>query len=426
MADTENSFKVQGCEAIIKIETETTGAEPQAFQIGAPNFIHYIRDEQYALVGKPTVGISIPTGELKVSFPTPQIALSLLRADKTKVSVELSQGIETDKKEVAVKSDYIVTNFDLDIKANLVEVTLYMLADLGDFINKASIKAYCENGKEPITAIKAIYDSAKDAGIEIVSDEDAQDKEIKETFETNDKQVWIQGNTPTYSFIANTIKHCNPTEPDLILVAINHDKLKIVSYNATINKEKNKAKAYIYISVPENESDINEKGTTIIASSVNIESSLGIYNYLLGVESIPQVRMTANKETIFGKIANLVKKTNKPKEMFESDRVIAPKFDCGNTHENYWNAQLANEKKLAQIYRNLVYVECDGVVLSNRVNLLDTAYVNLKGLDDKGVANEVKAQPSKVLDGNFIVLGISRYISQKKLANRIALGRAEY
>ena len=423
MATNSNAFEILGCKATITIETESTTAETQKYQIAGNNFIHYIRDEQYAMVGKPSVGISIPTAELKIVFPTPTLALGLVRADKTKVNVLLTQGGDSDK-DTQIDSSYIVTNFDLNIKADAVEVTLYMLADLGDFISTAKIQAFGTED-DPVTSIKAIYEAVKADSMEVVTDEDAQDLTIKETYETNDKQIWIQGNIPTYQFIANTIKHCNPTDPDLILVAINHDKIKIVSYNATINKDKAKAKAYIYLSKPENESNLNTDGIMLMASNISLESSLGIYNYLLGVEAIPQVRMTANKETIFGKIANLIKKTNKPKEMFESERIIAPKFDCGNTHENYWNSQLANERKLAQIYRNLIYIQTDGMVLSNKLNILDTAYLNIKGLDDKDSKAD-GGTPSKVLDGNFVVLGISRYISQTKISNRISLGRAEY
>lgn len=421
----ENFFEILGCRAKIEIRALKNDKSIIKFQIASNNFIHYIRDEQYAMVGKPTVGISLPTGELKVVFPSPSYALALLQTERVAVNVELMAGGSGTDNKTSLKSDYIVTNFDIDMQGGEVGLTLYLIANLGDFIDKAVIKAY-HNNNEPITSIKAVYDAvANCSGIEMQYDEDAQDLAIKEDYQTNDKQIWIQGNIPTYQFVANTIKHCNPDQ-DLILTAINHDKLKIVSYNATINKTRDKIPVFIYVSKPKDETIENKDAVCLIGNKVALESSLGIYNYLLGVEKIPQVQMTSNKETVFGKIMNLVKTGGKtPKDVFVSDRIIAPKFDCGNTHENYWNAQLANEKKLAQIYRNTVYIQVDGYVIDDSVNLLDSAYLNLKGFATSD-ANGDTIPATKVLDGNFVVLGVSRYVSKKLISNRIALGRAEY
>lgn len=407
-----------------KINNGTETETGNEYKVTSPNFIHYIRDEQFAVIGKPTIGVSIPTAELKIKIGTPQSAVSLLQADRTKISVVVSLGTDT----TPLTSNYIVSNYDINLQGVQTEITFYLIADLGDFINKSLQKAYPADGGEQITSIKAIYEAMKDfAGvIDIETDTEAKENEIKETFDTDDKQVWLQFNTPTYQFIANVLKHCNPKNQDLILGAINHNKLKLVSYNSVISKDKKDIKNLIYASLPENErSQFHKDNRVFTPASVTLESSMGVYDYMLGIETIPQVKILQNKTTMFDKITSLFKKqdTKKgkpPNEAFESGRIVATKFDCGNTHENYWNAQLANEKKLSKIYRNIIYVTIDNILLDSRINVLDTAYMNLKGL------NSSEKESSAVLDGNFVVLGISRYISQSVISNRIALGRDTY
>lgn len=433
MSDNNGAVNLKGCSLNItintfKLENNNETKTGDDLTISSPNFIHYIRDEQFAVIGKPTIGISLPTAELKINIGIPQDAIRLLQADRTKVSVEIVQG---DDNADTFTSNYIATNFDIEQQGNNSIVTIYLIADLGDFINKSIQKAYPADGKEQITSIKAIYEAMKDfAGvIDIETDTEAKENEIKETFDTDDKQVWLQFNTPTYQFIANVLKHCNPKNQDLILGAINHNKLKLVSYNSVISKDKKDIKTLIYANLPKDaRGQFHEDNIVFTPASVKLESSMGVYDYMLGIETIPQVKILQNSTTMFDKITSLFKKqdTKKgkpPNEAFESGRIVATKFDCGNTHENYWNAQLANEKKLSKVYRNIVYVTIDDIVLDSKINILDTAFVNLMPRNmDGDSANATNA----VLNGNFVVLGISRYISQSVISNRIALGRDTY
>lgn len=413
----QESINIQGFKAEITIRTASLSVGLAKYYISSQNFIHYIRDEQYAMVGKPRIGLSLPTGELKVALDTPQSALKLLRADAVKVDIKTES---TFGKELTLTYD--VTNYDFEIKGAGVIATLYMIADLGDLINKTAQQAYGDESN-PVSSIKAVYDAVSNIRIDLDADTNATQK-VDEFFATEDKQVWIQANSTYLEFIANTIKHCN-VKDDLILCAINQKKLKLISYNEAMKKTQDKVEAYIYLATPKGQGSINKDAVQLLASSVNLESAMGVYSYLTGVKEIPQIKILENKQNIFDKILSYLPsaKKNDPSEdsnPLATERIVAPLIDCGNTHENYWGAQFANERKLAKIYRNIVYITVDGVVIDDSLNILDTAHVDLRGLSQ----NDKESLP--FLDGNFIVLGISRYVSHSIVSNRIALGRESY
>lgn len=410
------AIQLDGAQANIVIKTASFSNDTgvQAFQIPSKNFIHYIRDEQYAVVGRPNVGLSLPTAELKVIADTPQRVMTLMQADAIKVTVTIAPAFNGQDAKNQLTHNYLVTNIDIDLKGSGVITTFYMVADLTSFTRDAVIKAY-GSSDDPISSVKAIYE-ATSGYIQIATDTKAG-KQVDESFDTDDKQGWIQPNIPTFQFVANVIRHSNISGGDLLMGAINNDKLKLVSYNECIARDKSNADAYIYAITPSE--PINPSGANLAASSVTLESSMGVYSYLLGVKSVPQVKILANKTNTREDANELTKPTGAkdPQDFFTTTRVIAPRFDCGNTHEKYWDAQLANEKKLSRIYRHIAYVTIDGLLLDGSVNLLDTVYVDLRGVDTD------QKTDSAVLQGNFVVLGISRYLSQKSASNRIALGR---
>lgn len=421
-----NKVKLNGFEAQIKFRTKSQSGLGN-YSIATRNFIHLIRDTQYAQVGKPCVGISIPTAELKIVLDKPQSAIILLQADAVKVDIIESQLFKDNNGTATVTETYDVTNFDIAMRGGGVELTLYMISYAGYMTTQSTIKAY-GTADSPVTSIKAIYEATTQAQLTVEHDQNADgDAQVTESFKTDDLQVWIQPQQTTLQFVANTIKHCNPVNDDLILSAITTDqKLRLISYNGSMNKTKDKADAYIYLALPKEDPNKNKNAVSLVASAINLESSIGVYSYLTGIDSIPQVKMLSNRQNIFSKIGDLIFKpkaqdpNDDNSDLLATKRIVAPLIDCGNTHEHYWDAQFANEKKLAKIYRNIIYVTVDGVSIDNSLRVLDTAYVNLKGQD------QAQGTAQAFLEGNFIVLGISRFVSQSQTSNRIALGKASY
>lgn len=381
----------------IKLDIEIVGGEFKV-PLGVEHFEHLIQVQDYALPGKPNVGIALPTAELCFTHADIPKITGMLKLKELKVNMAITCD-ETDRYE------YRATNFDIEFVDGKVKVTIFLILDLMDFINKASQKSFKDKTLQDV--LKSLTTIKADIAPGVMGDKD--------------KMTWIQGNVSEYQFISEAIKHAVPKDPkDLILAAMNGKELTVTSYNEVIKKSKDSGQT-IYISSSADGSANNGAGYKAVYSSSNavVETSIGVYQYLLSVESLPVIKVLTDKVVTDGGMLFWGGQKKGVVVPFKSDRVQAPKFDCGNVFEGYWETQLANEKKLANIYRNLIYLDTVGQV-ATKINVLDPVYYSTK-------TDATAADSSKTcLDGGYCVFGVSKFIGKQSVSSRITIAKAEY
>lgn len=381
----------------LSIELQVNGSS--RLDVELEHFHHFIRDEFYAIAGKPSVSLTLPVGELQFSHTNIKAVSEVLDNPETRVVI----GYAPAEQQPSPKDthEYMITNYDMSYTSNRVMVTLFLVADLKEFMTKSTQKAY--KNKTFVDVLKGL-----DSHIEI---------DTETGLKSDDSMIWIQNNVSDYQFIANSIKHCKASDKgDVILTAINGNKLRARSFKEAIQYKMTKKMVAFSTSSPK-PSMIAKYRNVYNIGTIKVESSIGVYQYLLSVTSIPVLQVLDDETDEF----SIFTIFSSPKaKAFQSDRIQSPKLDCGNTFKNYWETRLVNEKKIAEIYRNLLFIEVSGVnfCADTNLNLLDTVYLDAT-LDSQSESNSRVSS----LTGNFVVFGISRYISTTGVVNRITLAR---
>lgn len=415
MADS-NQISLYGGDLKIKVSLQDANME---FYILAQQFIHYIRSEAFSSIGRPSVGLYIPNAELKFLVAGTGRFLKLIQDSKVRIEITLIKSDEANAKENTYF--YKATNFDYVFNGANIEVTMYMISDIGDFMNLSAMTSY-----KDMSSIQAIYKATELANIEIAKDS------IESSYTTNDTMTWIQPNISYLQFVSNVLRHINlqgddaevsqeqdntsSQKGDLILGAFNNDKLRLISYAKSMETP---AEIGFYVA---NKSYLSANGvkTPYQAKNIRVESSLGLYEFLADVKGIPIIRVVGENRnnSLLSSIFNIFSPSSS-KKATTSNRVLPPKIDCGNTHKNYWQSAFNNEKMISQIYRNVLYATIDNILITDELNILDSAQIDLSNVgekDNNGIS----------LKGNFIVLGINKYIDKEQISNQVIVSRAEY
>lgn len=395
MAD-YNKIYLPHCSLTIELEGGSS-----SLTLDTKNFIHYIRDEFYSTIGRPSVGLSIPVAELKFKHYDVSNIIKLI----TDPDIRIVIGYAEANTLPTTIYQYLISNYDLTYSKSEVTVTLYLLADLGEFITESRQASYADQ-----TFIDAI-DSL--GTIKIVNDDNIS---------SDDSQTWIQPNITDYQFVSNSIRHAKASsDGDIILSAINYSSsdmqsLRVRNYSNII-KDSNSSTVYITTGQLTN-SIINSYKNAYYADSILVESSIGAYQYVTSVASIPTLKILDDNTESTNIFSTFFSGGKSTATVFESDRIQPSKLDCGNTHDNYWQIRVANEKKLADIYRNIYYIEISGTnfVDTQMINILDAVFVDIS-LGEGDDASQTD------LSGKGVVLGVSRYIDDKGVHTRLTIAK---
>ena len=376
-------------EQIIKLETYSISItlilDNITESIGYAEFYKFIRQESYANVSVPKVGVSIPLGELQFRLnPKSSVIDYINQGNKLKVKITYYNN----KTSQSISHNYLVTNFDYHYNYPNFVVTLYLMEDLKDFITNIQQRAF-----KDISFIDMIRQITS-----IPLDID------KSLLTTDDTQTWLQPNITDYQFITDSIKHSN-VKDDLILSAIVNSKLRLKTINA-INKTPTIERHYIStLSTTPKE---KYKSTKTIPT-LSVESSMGAWQYNLSIPYVPTLEILQDKTQ--DKTASTPQ--SKYQSIWDFNRIPSCKLDCGNTHKNYWNSQLNNEKTLSNLYRYIVRVEIPNYPIID-INLLDTIDLEV------GTDSDTK---STTLSGTYAVVGLARYTSHTDNVTQISLAK---
>lgn len=370
------------------------------FTVNNTTLRHLIMNSTYGVPGKPNIGINIPTAELRFSIPDYTDALKLFQSKNTEVEIQIASSPE---KFSGFKYKYKIVNLDIDLE-DLPVVTLYMIYDLGKFMNEIKQKSFKDmsfmelvrNAPETIEHIEFI------------------DK--TEGLETEDKMTWLRAGTSEYQFLSDSCKFIN--SQDLVLIAPAVDpsspsklKLKVVSYD----KEIQKSPQVGIILGADNRANAGYP-FVVEANKFRYETSRGVYDYMIGSENYtPVLRLPAQEveeESIFTSWFKSLVKAKEPPADEVVTRPMPVKLDMGNTHEKFWESRTANEKKMLGIYQNILYAETSSTFIENEVQVLDSVRL----------INDFQGRKTSVMNSNFIILGVSKYISVNKFGCQLILG----
>lgn len=386
-------FGVNGAFLDISIQGASSRLE-----VDMQHFERFVQVQDYALPGKPNIGIALPTAELCFTHSDVKAVTGLLAEKEIKVNVAIS----TSQNQLGDVYKYKATNFDIQFIEGTLQMTMFLIIDLYDFIIRTDQRSYKD---------KTL--------LEVIKDIKTIKTEIEPKLrETDDKMTWLQFGVSDYQFLAESVRHAKLKDPtDLLLTAINKDELTVTTYNEIIKKP-NREK--VYMSQTADQKEAAGYRSAYSCSKTTVETSIGVYQYMLSVETIPVLKVLDDEtDADKGLFSSFFRTKGKTVNPFTSDRVQAPKLDCGNTHNDYWVTQLANEKKIANIYRNLIYLDT--------VNQLTPNLKLLDAVEYRATSASTGVSPGRtVLDGTYCVFGISRYIGKQTCSSRVTIAKAEY
>lgn len=119
-----------------------------------------------------------------------------------------------------------------------------------------------------------------------------------------------------------------------------------------------------------------------------------------------------DENSIFSFLTKAFKSDPAPKEK-KSNKPMPCKLDMGNTHEKFWEARTLNEKRILNLYQVMVIAESETTFIENEIQLLDTIYLE----------NRLPGENGTLLEGSFIILGISKFMSNERFSMQLILGR---
>lgn len=367
----------------LEIKAESFTISPTANE-----FNYLITDKFLANPTQPNIGIALPVAELQITLSDYAKSTDIL-ANSHSLTLTIQRGHS--KEQIVETLTYKVTNLDISIK-DLPTITLYATADLGDFITKTQQKAYPNSTSiDTLKQITSIPLSKKSSLSDIT---------------TSDSQTWIQHNTTDYHFICQLSKHINLPD-DLLLFAINSHTLRIEPYLKSLSK-----KPDTLIQLGDKEQNSQYKNL-IVADSAQIETSHGLLAYSLTKDTnIPVLNLRDTKV----KPTDSTPADHKVKDSFTHSLTLPTRIDTGNTHPDYWNAYLSNQKSIATIYNTTLYITTTLSYLGNTLDLLDTADFKSDFLTDH----------SDTTQGTYLVSGVSCHQTKDTFTYQLTLCRSHF
>lgn len=353
----------------------------------ANEFNYLITDKFLANPTQPSIGVALPVAELQVTLADYQKATQLL-ADSHNLTFTIQRGHS--KEQIVENLTFKVTNLDITLK-DLPTITFYSTANLGDFLTKTQQKAYPN-----LTSIETLKQIAT---IPLSKKTDLSN------ITTNDTQTWIQHNTTDYHFICQLSKHIH-LPSDLLLFAINDNTLRVSPYLTSLQK---KPDTIIYLGEKDKQSDYKNH---IVADTAQLETSHGLLAYSLTQHTqIPVLNLKDSKVKPVETSLNLTQEDTYPTQLH-----LPTKIDTGNTHHDYWNAYLNNQKAIANIYNTTLYLTTTLSYLGNTLELLDTA-------DFK---SDFLTHHSTPTHGTYLVAGIACHQTKDNFTYQLTLCRASF
>lgn len=387
------TFKIDAGEIDLKVT-----ADGKSFQIEQKNLKHCIIDSFYSIDGRPSVGLSLPTAELSFSGLASEVGL-VFQAKEVLFNLSVKQ-----KGQDTYTAKYRAINMDIDYMGLDAAVVLYCIIDLPEFINTTKQEIFLK--KKSMEAIEKV---AQDAKIQM--------KKPKSNITTKDEMSWVRYNISAYHFISNTCKHIylENKEPNLIMLAMNNDKLRVIDLNTQLKASMGGHHDDIRVElITGNSSSYTPKAEIAYQSDkVRVESSLGLYSNLISGESQQPIIVVDNPDDHSNKWfvpSFLVPKTESPK--FKTQRILPTKVDAGNTFKEYWTARLANERRALQLLRASTYIDVSQLLTN--VNILDP--IKFTAIDAKGAVDSN-------ISGTYIVTRCSYYISVEGCATQLVVSR---
>ena len=373
-----------------------TSAGYLAVEIKSPNltisptaneFNYLITDKFLANPTQPSIGVALPVAELQVTLSDFTKATQLL-ANSHNLTITIQRGHS--KEQIVENLKFKVTNLDISLK-DLPTITFYATADLGDFITQTQQKAYPD-----LTSIETLKQ---------ISSIPLSKKTDLSNLTTNDTQTWIQHNTTDYHFICQLSKHIN-LPSDLLLFAINDQTLRIEPYLKSLSK-----KPDTLIQLGDKEPASQYKNL-IVADTAQLETSHGLLAYSLTQDTkIPILNLRDTKVKPTESSLNLTQEDNYPTQLN-----LPTKIDTGNTHPDYWNAYLNNQKAIANIYNTTLYITTTLSYLGNTLELLDTADFKSDFLTDHSTPTQ----------GAYLVAGVACHQTKDSFTYQLTLCRASF
>ncbi len=202
--------------------------------------------------------------------------------------------------------------------------------------------------------------------------------------ETNDKQIWIRdGSQSEWDFVNDCVMHGWVSEKDALLHAYTMDgNLIISSIEGVLGR-----KEYITLSNTKNPSNDQNQYRY---HTIKPESNKAMWDKSLVRRQLPVFHIVGRK---------VVSYKNKDLENAK-DLIHLPQLtDCGNCHENYYQAQMNYISKVAQLSYNSFYLYPNHFIDISRIKLLDKVMISNP--------KDAKLQALDPMNGSYIVAGRS-------------------
>ena len=208
---------------------------------------------------------------------------------------------------------------------------------------------------------------------------------------TNDKQSWICYGKTLFDFLLDTSYNSWTNETSCIVTCFSNNKLKFLNISDQIQK---KAKVRFI----DNYENLKEKDQTVYDSLV-IKFDSGVVNQIAGYGiSGNNFNVSSGKVddiTCNFKFKSVTDKTNLNSDLVKVQRSESMPVNCGNTHSNYYKAELQN-LRIKSLYSVKIEISTEFLV---DLELLDPVEVNVTNVN-----NDINRQYS----GKYLVERIRR------------------
>lgn len=218
---------------------------------------------------------------------------------------------------------------------------------------------------------------------------------------TKDKQIWIRdGGTSEWDFVNDAIQHAWVSDSDSLIHGYSIEGRLIVASINGILGEKDETKYYTFSNSPE----LDER--TLRYSSLKPESNKAFWDKQFVDRSLP----------VFHMLTREVKSYTNPDRKGADDLVPLPQIiDCGNCHENYYQAQMNYISRAAKLGFNTFWLDPNHYLNLRTIKLLDKVEIIAQKSD--------KTQLADPTNGSYLVGGRSVVFTQSKSYIRYKLLR---
>jgi len=251
--------------------------------------------------------------------------------------------------------------------------------------------------------------------IKITSVKDTSDKILKAittlTPDINwigkDKQYWLRHNIPEKEFVDRVVSNAFLAKDDLPIVAVNIDSKLI---GVSVKKKFGEEPKQIFTN-----RKVDEDTSKIRFTSYSLEGDSSIFKYMFSEGTVTNV-YDFNKGSMKDYSSNQKSMVDgKDYEEVTYSRESPPLIDCGNCHDDYYQAYTSNLSNKVNLYGNTLYLFVSRKFLpESDLKLLDLVKVML---------NKSDGAIEDMLKGKYLITSKNIIIQQKGFTQRLGLSR---